>query len=168
MTTKHRAQKALDGIHAEMAKLEARKVELKHVISTIEYIFGARETAGKGKREMSAESREKIAEAQRERWRKAKRVERKGNKKADHHANNSSQPGWKGKDDSVIVAALKSKNEPQDAPEFARSLRKKLPHRTEGAIRQRLDRLAEAGVLKTHMNGKGEHGGVPHKMVEAA
>jgi hypothetical protein len=173
-----RCQEVMDRIHGELSQLDSRKSELKHVMSTLEYIFSGADVASdgvtkvKGKRVMSADARERIAQAQRDRWAKTKRTQRTNGVIKSKKANrgiNAMSPHWTPDEEKLIVNVLRAKAKPQDAPEFARSLLKKFPTRTEGAIRQRINRMVHAGVLKAHMNGNnGEHGGVPHQMVEAA
>lgn len=154
----------------ELSKLESRRVEVKNQLGSLTYIIGGspqEEVPTKKKRVLSLSARKRIADAQRARWAKTKRLQ-KSNGHATARSSNASNPAWTDKDDSVIVQGLKAKGEPVDAPEFARSLVKRLHHRSEGAIRQRINRLAKDGVLKQAMNGNGVHGGVPHMMVEAA
>lgn len=152
-------------LQEELNTVEERRNDLRRQIGMLEFIRNGNEgaaqelvrnvQAAKGKRVLSPAAREKISQAQKKRHAKAK-----------NKGNNAQNPRWSETDDKVIVTTIKNKGKVA-APEVARLLTSKLDGRTEGAIRQRIARLAESGMLKQSVNGSGNGSGIPHMMVEA-
>jgi hypothetical protein len=114
----------------------------------------------KTRRKMPLAARRKIAKAARERWGKLRRGYR-----GNHRATNAASPPWTDKDDAAIVQAVKQGR--VDASDLTRKLGLQLTHRSPGAIRQRISKLAQRGLLKQHANS-GNHSGMPRMVVEAA
>lgn len=155
-----RLNQMIGKLQEELNGIEERRSDLKRQIGMLEFIRSGSDEAAQdlvraiatGKRTLSASAREKMSKAQKERHAKGK--------------NNAMNARWTDQDDKVIVGLIKSKGKIA-GPEATRLLLPKFGNaRTEGAIRQRIARLAESGVLKQSMNGK--DGGVPHMMVEAS
>lgn len=152
-------------VEAELLKIEDRRVELKNLIGTLQYVQdGQGEQQAQTKRgKMSLSARRKIAKVQRARWRKLKKAGKAGK---HSRAANAAMPQWTDKDDALIVQAAKAQG-PVEAPALAKELHAKLSGRSEGAIRQRISRLAHRGMLRQHAAIAGQ--GVPRRMlVEAA
>ena len=141
----------------ELNEVENRRTEILRQIKMLNFIkTGDPEAAQElirsmqGRRTLSAAAKNKISKAQKARHAKGH--------------NNAQSTRWTDADDKIIVSVIKSKGKVQ-APEIARQLVPKITGRTEGAIRQRIARLADIGVLKQTSNGKGP--GTPHMLVEA-
>lgn len=147
-------------IETELQKIEERRVELKNVIGTLQYVSGGHnDQAQTGRRKMSVSARRKIARAQKARW---------GKLRAKHgRAANAASPQWTDKDDALIVHAAKTQG-PVEAPALAKGLHAKLAGRSEGAIRQRIAKLAHKGLLQQHANNSAGHGAGRRMVVEAA
>lgn len=155
---KERLGDVLGRVELELQKIEERRTELKNLIVTLQYVSGDNQTTFTGRR-LSASARKKIAKAQKARWKKL-RTSRKYNRAA-----NVSSPPWTDKDDTLIIQAAKAHG-PVEAPTLARGLHAKLSGRSEGAIRQRIAKLAHRGVLRQHSERKGP--GIARMVVEAA
>jgi hypothetical protein len=155
-----KAQSALEMAGARLAWAK----DLIHVLNYVHLGIPEeeqQEVKAKPKRYLSPAARKAIAKAQRERWAKSKALHNKSAK-----TKVSGVLHWTEADDKRIIQTIKSKGGPVDAPAIARTLQTKFPGRTEGALRQHMNRLAHRGLLK---QSKGESKrGIPHMMVEAA
>ncbi len=153
-----RLSQMIEKLQEELNKVEEQRADIRRQIGMLNFIRTGDDDAAqelirtmqsKGKRALSASAREKMSLAQ----------------KARHAKNNAMNARWTDQDDKTIVHTIKSKGKIA-GPEAARILLLKFGNvRSKGAIRQRIARLAESGVLKQSLNGKGD--GTPHMMVEA-
>jgi type II secretory pathway component PulJ len=120
-----RLHQAITRKRTQLAEAEEAVKNLRRDLSELTFIMGGTEKGGEDT---------------------VHRVQAKANKSKSKHG--MSLVPWSEKENKIIIDFFKSKDGPVSAPLATKELLHKLHNRTEGSIRQRINRLSADGNLK--------------------